>query len=632
MKKEFQFNYQDNINHETNIINDINMINNDEMISPIENINFNSTPSSSTNYSEPPKKKKFPNYPIKNIFLPELFLEQEYLEKFICGICENVCDDPVVQCCGCEQLFCRKCLLFYYDNNNRECPECKQITKEPIKVPAADITIKLKKMKCINYNVNCTWQGKCKEYKEHIEKKCPKEIINCPYKGCIIKLKREEMDKHMLNCDYVEINCEKCKLKISKNERDTHKEVCLKEKIKCPQGCEEIIERGDFNLHKQNCIYSIISCPFNFLGCPDKFQRKENNFRLSKDLEKHLDLINEKISNFEETIKELKEENQKLKDEIKELKEEKSIENNGNKGKEKNNMNIIENFQIENNIQFNNILPPTKNIISLLENESFKISKDKENDKDKDNEIKNKLKNEKKSITNTPKNYLSNKRKPSHNDESINNEIDNLNLIKKKYNVMEQVLNSKDTKDIINQQNDIYELLDDIKDLFIINQNIIEAKNLNGKKQYYIFFNKKYNIPKTSQNKFIIKFKILKNSPWLGIGICDRKIVARNNYNFTPPKRSDGKTSNIGTYVISTNKMAWNCNNISQCKKFVYNIFKQDIIIECILSPLECEIEFKCEDKLIVKFNDVRCFKSEFFSPCLIFLHNSAVETTFYYP
>ena len=124
-------------------------------------------------------------------------------------------------------------------------------------------------------------------------------------------------------------------------------------------------------------------------------------------MEKHLDLINEKISNFEETIKELK--------------EEKSIENNGNKGKEKNNMNYIENFQIENNIQFNNILPPTKNIISLLENESFKISKDKESDKNKDNEIKNKLKNEKMSIINTPKNYLSNKRKPSHKDESINN-------------------------------------------------------------------------------------------------------------------------------------------------------------------------------------------------------------------
>ena len=79
------------------------------------------------------------------------------------------------------------------------------------------------------------------------------------------------------------------------------------------------------------------------------------------------------------------------------------------------------------------------------------------------------IKNEKISVINTPKNILSNKRKLSHNDENINNEIDNLNS-KKKYNVIEQELNSKN---IINQQNDIYELLDEIKDLFIINQKII---------------------------------------------------------------------------------------------------------------------------------------------------------------
>ena len=48
-------------------------------------------------------------------------------------------------------------------------------------------------MKCKNYVANCTWQGLLKEYEEHITKKCPKDIINCPYKGCVIKLKREEM-------------------------------------------------------------------------------------------------------------------------------------------------------------------------------------------------------------------------------------------------------------------------------------------------------------------------------------------------------------------------------------------------------------------------------------------------------
>ena len=174
MSKIFEFNYHYNIMPAANIINNINRNDNNENISPIENLNFNTYPSI-TNNSEPVKKKKFPNYPIKNIFLPELFLEQDYLDIYKCGICENVCDEPVYQFCGCKQMFCKKCLLFYYDNNNRECPECKQInTKDPISIDAIDIVIKLKKMKCINHTVNCIWQGPCKDYKEHITKKCQK--------------------------------------------------------------------------------------------------------------------------------------------------------------------------------------------------------------------------------------------------------------------------------------------------------------------------------------------------------------------------------------------------------------------------------------------------------------------------
>ena len=323
MKKEFQFNYQDNNIHGTNLINNI-IMNDNEIISPFENIN--SINSMSTNNSEPPKKKKFPNFPIKNIYLPELFLDQEYLDKFTCGICENVCENPVIQKCGCEQLYCRKCLLFYYDNNNKECPECKQLSKEPIKVTSAEVSIGTKKMKCINYNAGCTWRGKCKEYKDHIEKKCPKEIVNCPFKGCIIKVKREEMEEHKLNCEYIEITCEKCKLRICKNEKNAHKEVCLKEKIKCPQECDEIIERGDLNLHKQTCICTIISCPYSFLGCPDKFKRKEKDIRIIKDLEKHINLA-----------KEIMKENKRVKDEINDLKKNnnKNIENNGGKENEK---------------------------------------------------------------------------------------------------------------------------------------------------------------------------------------------------------------------------------------------------------------------------------------------------------
>ena len=641
MSKIFEFNYHYNIIPAANVINNINRNGNNENISPIENVNFNSYPSISTNNSEPYKKKKFPNYPIKNIFLPELFLEQEYLDKYICGICENVCDDPVYQCCGCKQMFCKRCLLFYYDNNNRECPECKQInSKDPINFEALDIVIKLKKMKCINHTVNCIWQGACKDYKEHITKKCPKEIINCPFKGCIIKLKREEMPEHMKKCEYYEIFCEKCKLKINKNDEYEHKKVCLKEKISCPQGCGEMIERGDYNLHKQKCIYSYIDCPFSIVGCSDKFQIKDKNIWLNKDIDMHLNLMKIRISNLENIIKDLKEENQMLKNENLELKKEKEKmsvikETGNNTNSEKN---IFENSFKNNIIEFQDA-PPIDNIISLLESENNENTEKNEKNvkKEKRVEISNEIKTEinfeiEKSNIENSKKFLSNKRKLEPINENISQSINIKSEIDNSSKTKMEIDNKKeDMYQLNNNNSDIYELLDITKDLFIINNNLIETKVLKGKKQYYIFFKKEYDIPKQSSKKYIIKFKLLKTSLWLGLGVCDKKIVARNNYDFTPPKRNDGKIANIGTYVISTNKMAWNCNNMSQCKKFEYILYK-DMVIECILSPAECELEFKCENNLIVKFNDVRCFKSDFFSPCLIFLHNSAVETTFNYP
>jgi len=303
MSKEIDSIFQFDITSEQSLINSINLNDNNEFISPIENLTYCPSPSLSTNCTDLPKRKKFPNYPIKNIFLPELFLEQEYLEQFKCGICENICDEPVIPCCGCDKLFCRKCLLFYYENNHNECPECKKVTRDFSKVSAVDTIIKLKKMKCINYTENCTWQGKCLEYRDHITKHCPKEIINCPYKGCIIKLKREEMENHMKNCELIEIICDKCKLKIPKSEKDEHKTICLKELILCPQGCKNIIERGDFNLHKQNCSCSIISCPFSLLGCEDQFQKKEKELRLKQDMEKPLNLTMEKIQTLVDDIK-----------------------------------------------------------------------------------------------------------------------------------------------------------------------------------------------------------------------------------------------------------------------------------------------------------------------------------------
>jgi hypothetical protein len=589
---------------EPNIINNINQNDNNEFISPIENLSYYASPSQNTSLCDPPKKKKFPNFPIKNIYLPELFLDQEYIDQLKCGICENICDDPVIPCCGCDKMFCKKCLLFYYDNNHNECPECKKATKDFSKVSALDTIIKLKTMKCINYKENCTWKGKFSDYKEHITNKCPKEIINCPYKGCIIKLRREEMDNHMKDCKFLEIVCDKCKLKIPKNEIDAHKNICLKELIECPQGCKNKIERGDFNLHKQSCLYSFIDCPFNIFGCEEKFKRIEKEKRLKEDAVKHLNLTIEKILNMQNEIKEL---NQKLKnfendlsefkkkeaEDIMELKSNKKNFNEQNPNQEKN-ANL---FEYENGVKNN------QGMVGDTESKSDKYK------------------------TTYQKNLLSNKRKLS-NSSIFPNNIDSFNLSAKEN---DEDMNSEFSMG--QQVMDLYDLSHleaDIQKLFLINNNIISSNNLKGKKQYYIFFNKRYDIPKTSTKVYRIKYKLLKETQWLGIGVCDKKIVEKNNFDFSPPKKINGKTPNIGTYVITTSKMAWNCNNVSQCRKYSC-LIKNESIFELIISPTNCEVEFKCDNKLIVKFNDVRCFKSNFFSPCLIFLHNSMIQSNFYY-
>ena len=635
MSKNIDYlNYNNLLSNDESMMNDEDDKNNIEYICPTEKIIFNIPQNIKMNNSESPKKKKFPNFPIENIYFPELFLEQENLDGFVCGICEKVCEDPVIQRCGCEQIYCRKCILFYYGNFHRECPECNKIVEDPVSLKQVDVTIKAKKMKCKNYKVGCTWQGLYKEYEDHITKKCPKDIINCPYKGCIFKLKREEMKDHMEKCEYMEIICEKCKLKIYKNEKDAHTKVCLKEKINCPQGCQEIIERGDVNLHKQTCIYSIISCPYEFAGCSDTFKRKEIKIRLNEDVEKHLKLVKEKFANLEENIKELKVENQNLKNEIKELKadkskkkkEEKDKSNSGDKNILKKSPNISEKND-----------NPKENIICLFESDNPEPSEKNKiilDDKEKESKTPHKKENEIINLIDEQKNYLSNKRKASHSMEINNNDKQNtssviFNKSKEQFEIVNKDYNSENLN---GQAIDIYDLLEQTKDMFIINNNTIEGTSLKGKKQYYIFFKKKYDIPRNSSKKFMIIFNLIKSTSWIGIGICDKKIVARNNYQYSPPKKGDGKTPNIGTYIISTNKMAWNCNNISQCKPFDFGPFKDNTIIKCIITPSECEMVFTSDIKEIVKFNDVRCFKSDSFSPCIIFLHNSIVETNFIYP
>ena len=570
---------------ENSIINlaEMNEINNftessENDFQPVQNMeSINSFNESSLSLSEAPNKK-FPNFPIKSLFIPELFSDQNSIQKYLCGLCENVCDDPVkLGWCKCGRLFCRNCLDFYINNKKKECPLCnKKKNGEIIEAKNENIFIKSQKMRCINYKENCPWEGPCDKYKEHIEILCHEEIQNCPNKihGCVLKFKRKNILEHLGKCEYVYITCDKCGNQFPEKESNSHKYNCEQEKVYCPYNCGNLIIRKELETHKATCDFCVIKCPYNVLGCNDEFKKKDEKEKLDEERDKHMNLLKERIlfleskfTKYNQLIKNLEEEIQSL--------------------KQNNNNNVINNINVNNNI----------------------ISSEKEEQIE--------------SQTNDNSFYLlkSTKKKSSYNN------IDKENIVE----------NNDNNILPLEEKEQIYNLIDSTKQLFNIENNTIEAIHLTGKKHYYVFFDEKFDIPRQGEGEYKIRFKLLSDINWLGFGLCDRKIVELNKYEFDPSNIKNEKRKNNGTYYVNTNKMAWNCNNNHQCKslKFAGDNFmhKKYSYFEFCFKPIDCELEIKLNNdkKPFVTLTDVRCLKGKCLSPCIIFLRNCKVETTFYY-
>lgn len=566
---------------ENSIINmaEMNEINNftessENDFQPMQNLeSLNSFNESSLSLSEAPNRR-FPNFPIKSIFIPDLFLDKNSIQNYLCGLCENVCDDPVrAGGCKCGKIFCKNCLNFYYNNRKKECPLCNKYTNgEMTEAQKENIFIKSQKMRCVNYKENCPWEDICGKYKEHIEILCHEEIENCPNKihGCVLKLKRKNILEHLGKCEYVYISCEKCGIQFPEKEKNSHKLVCENEVVNCPYNCGNLIMRKNLEKHKTNCDFCMIKCPYNSIGCNDEFKKKDEKKRLNDERDRHMNLLKERILFLESNFSKYEQQIKKMEEDIQFLKS-----NNTN--------NVINNININNN----NNSEKEEQVESQTNDNSFHLLK-------------------------------STKRKSSCNSTDNGNIIEN--------NILP-----------LEEKESIYNLMDSTKQLFNIENNTIEAIHLTGKKHYYVFFDEKFDIPRQGGGKYKIRFKLLSDINWLGFGLCDKKILEINKYEFDPSNIKNEKRKNNGTYYLNTNKMAWNCNNSHQCKSLKFDgdnfMHKKYSYFEFSFTPIDCELEIKLNNikTPIVTFTDVRCLKSKCLSPCIIFLRNCKVETTFYY-
>ena len=222
-------------------------------------------------------------------FPTEIFLESHLIENFICPIDFAVCRDPLIDSCG--HTFGKICLTACLKNSNK-CPLTNK-SYPMLKKFATNFQVKNflsgLKVKCLNYSLTCSWEGKLEELERHLAHDCGDIKEDCPIEGCQEKIARGELLEHIEN------SCKFVKMK------------CLFES----QGCQEMMNSKDFPFHLVNHHYEEIFQSvkkFDFLNKEKEIYEKKYN-----DLLTAFFLVDNQRKNL---INELKEENTLLKNRL----------------------------------------------------------------------------------------------------------------------------------------------------------------------------------------------------------------------------------------------------------------------------------------------------------------------------
>jgi len=138
----------------------------------------------------------------------EIFINASSIKKFICPIDFGVCRDPVLDQCG--HSFGRSCINLWVKKKNT-CPLTNNAYSENPSFPenyAIKEFLNDLKVKCINHENHCDWQGLLDNLDGHLKKECGMELIICENEKCEKKCMRKELPEHLgKECLYTEIEC-----------------------------------------------------------------------------------------------------------------------------------------------------------------------------------------------------------------------------------------------------------------------------------------------------------------------------------------------------------------------------------------------------------------------------------------
>ena len=177
-----------------------------------------------------------------------IFTDEAYIQNFICPICQGVSLDAVTDEDG--HAFGESCIK-KCANIRLQCPISKQNYSKDCKlIISYNIRSHIfqSKVKCPNNN--CKWSSILQDLEKHL-KECPEQVVSCPMKDCLVKMKRKHIKSHMKKeCDFNLIPCSFAK-KCGCQQKSADK-IMLKHLME--SHAEELREAAD-NYHNEENMY-----------------------------------------------------------------------------------------------------------------------------------------------------------------------------------------------------------------------------------------------------------------------------------------------------------------------------------------------------------------------------------------
>ena len=170
---------------------------------------------------------------------------------------------------------------------------------------------------CTKVEAGCDWIGELSSLNTHLESEtgCGYVEAACPNK-CGEELNRKDLANHLAtHCPLRVYQCWHCEAQGTyRSITEEHYKECKNYPLKCPNGCGEgEIPRAKMDQHRSKCSLEPVQCPFSESGCDVSPMRKDLNFHMAKNTQKHLQSV---MSAFQLLKKQSEEEIQELKKEL----------------------------------------------------------------------------------------------------------------------------------------------------------------------------------------------------------------------------------------------------------------------------------------------------------------------------